>query len=246
MSGHRKPGCNRAGPPGDQGREWRPVQRCGDCVFQCTGFLLLRKRAESERPCGEIRRLRLYICAQLSALRPGQCTPDWGYQHRLLGRGRSAGIQPSGKLCDFRPGREPLFRSGSACCGKIHRCRIAPVRRCIWTLSVPFTFWGLRPNAARLSVRFFYRNTFGQFLRNVNAHHERMKIVGSRYEFFPLWAMLRETVNPNTSDKSPSPVMSGAVARAIFSGTSYPAALLEATMLRIRLNERSPRAGQPF
>ena len=125
MSGHRKPGCNRAGPPGDQGREWRPVQRCGDCVFQCTGFLLLRKRAESERPCGEIRRLRLHICAQLSALRPGQCTPDWGYQHRLLGRGRSAGIQPSGKLCDFRPGREPLFRSGSACCGKIHRCRIA-------------------------------------------------------------------------------------------------------------------------
>lgn len=97
-----------------------------------------------------------------------------------------------------------------------------------------FYILGLAPNAARLSVRFFYRNTFGQFLRNVNTHHERMKIVGSRYEFFPLWAMLRETVNPNTSDKSPSPVMSGAVARAIFSGTSYPAALLEATMLRIR------------
>ena len=97
-----------------------------------------------------------------------------------------------------------------------------------------FYILGLAPNAARLSVRFFYRNTFGQFLRNVNAHHERMKIVGSRYEFFPLWAMLRETVNPNTSDKSPSPVMSGAAARAIFSGTSYPAALLEATMLRIR------------
>ena len=97
-----------------------------------------------------------------------------------------------------------------------------------------FYILGLAPNAARLSVRFFYRNTFGQFLRNVNAHHERMKIVGSRYEFFPLWAMLRETVNPNTSDKSPSPVMSGAVARAIFSGTAYPAALLETTMLRIR------------
>lgn len=97
-----------------------------------------------------------------------------------------------------------------------------------------FYILGLAPNAARLSVRFFYCNTFGQFLRNVNDHHERMKIVGSKYDFFPLWAMLRETVNPNTSDKSPSPVMAGAVARAIFSGTAYPAALLEATMLRIR------------
>lgn len=97
-----------------------------------------------------------------------------------------------------------------------------------------FYILGIAPNAARLAVRFFYRNTFGQFLRNVNNHHARMKIVGSKYDFFPLWAMLRETVNPNTSDKSPSPVMSGAVARAIFSGTAYPAALLEATMLRIR------------
>ena len=97
-----------------------------------------------------------------------------------------------------------------------------------------FYILGLAPNAARLSVRFFYCNTFGQFLRNVNDHHERMKIVGSKYDFFPLWAMLRETVNLNTSDKSPSPVMAGAVARAIFSGTAYPAALLEATMLRIR------------
>lgn len=97
-----------------------------------------------------------------------------------------------------------------------------------------FYILGIAPNAARLAVRFFYCNTFGQFFRNVNDHHARMKIVGSKYDFFPLWAMLRETVNPNTSDKSPSPVMSGAVARAIFSGTAYPAALLEATMLRIR------------
>lgn len=97
-----------------------------------------------------------------------------------------------------------------------------------------FYILGIAPNAARLAVRFFYCNTFGQFLRNVNDHHARMKIVGSKYDFFPLWAMLRETVNLNTSDKSPSPVMAGAVARAIFSGTAYPAALLEATMLRIR------------
>ena len=98
----------------------------------------------------------------------------------------------------------------------------------------PFYILGLAPNAARLSVRFFYHNTFGTLMRNVNAHHARMEIVGNRYAVTPLWAMLRETVNLNTTDKSPSPVLAGAAARSIFMGTAYPAALLEAVMLRIR------------
>lgn len=98
----------------------------------------------------------------------------------------------------------------------------------------PFYILGLAPNAARLSVRFFYRDSFGTLMKHVNAHHERMEIIGSYYAITPLWAMLRETVNMNTSDKSPSPVMAGATARAIFTGSNYPASLLEATMLRIR------------
>ena len=98
----------------------------------------------------------------------------------------------------------------------------------------PFYILGLAPNAARLSVRFFYRNSFGALMKNVNDHHERMRIVGNRYTITPLWAMLRETVNLNTTDKAPSPVLTGAAARAIFTGTAYPASLLEAVMLRIR------------
>ena len=97
-----------------------------------------------------------------------------------------------------------------------------------------FYILGLSPNAARLSVRFFYRNTLGAIMKNVNDHYARMEIVGNLFPVTPLWAMLRETVNLHTTDKSPSPVMSGAVARAIFSGTRYPASLLEATTLRIR------------
>lgn len=98
----------------------------------------------------------------------------------------------------------------------------------------PFYILGLAPNAARLSVRFFYRDSFGTLMKHVNDHHERLEITGSRYAVTPLWAMLRETVNMNSTDKSPSPVMAGATARAIFTGSDYPASLLEATMLRIR------------
>ena len=97
-----------------------------------------------------------------------------------------------------------------------------------------FYILGLSPNAARLSVRFFYRSSFGDLMRNINAHHEQMKIVGSPFDYIPLWAMLRETVNLKSKDKSPSPILVGTTASAIFSGQRYPAALLEATMLRIR------------
>ena len=110
----------------------------------------------------------------------------------------------------------------------------------------PFYILGLAPNAARLSVRFFYRDTFGKLMKNVNAHHERMEIVKpsyEKYETLPLWAMLRETVNPNARDKNASPVMAGATARAIFAGSRYPAALLEQTMLRIRA-ERNINRGK--
>lgn len=98
----------------------------------------------------------------------------------------------------------------------------------------PFYILGLAPNAARLSVRFFYRNSFGEMMHHVKDHHARMEITGNRYAIMPLWLMLQETVNRNTTDKSPSPVLAGAVTRAIFMGTAYPAALLEAVMLRIR------------
>ena len=101
----------------------------------------------------------------------------------------------------------------------------------------PFYILGLAPNAARLSVRFFLRNSFGALMKNVNDHYERMEIVRPAYKKFsylPLWAMLQETVNLNSRDKSLSPVMAGAAARAVFSGGRYPASLLEAVMLRIR------------
>ena len=108
----------------------------------------------------------------------------------------------------------------------------------------PVYILGLSPNAARLSVRFFFRDTFGNLMKHINAHHERMEIVRpdfDSYETIPLWAMLRETVNLNTRDKDPSPVMAGATARAIFSGGPYPAALMEAVVLRIRAERNITR-----
>ena len=103
--------------------------------------------------------------------------------------------------------------------------------------SVRFYVLGLAPNAARISVRFFLQNNFGSFLKNVEAHYERMNIVRPAYdknEQLSLWMTLQETVNPKSNDKSPSPQLSGDMLRAILENSRYPATLLNSVMLRIR------------
>ncbi len=100
-----------------------------------------------------------------------------------------------------------------------------------------FYILGLSPNAARLSVRFFYRSRFGEIVRNLKRHYEDIQIVSdhrSKWNAIPLWALLRETVNQKASDKSPLPQLAGDVMKSMLSGGRYPETLMNQTMLRIR------------
>lgn len=110
----------------------------------------------------------------------------------------------------------------------------------------PFYILGLAPNAARLSVRFFWRNTFGHFMKNVQAHYNRLEIVKpaqDEREYLSAGSLLYETANKKSNDKSASPVLVGGLMRAILNDTPYPAALRSAVMLRIRA-ERKVSRGQ--
>lgn len=118
---------------------------------------------------------------------------------------------------------------------------LAQGRSCDWN-SMPllpdnrFYVLGLAPNAARVSVRFFLQNDFGAFVRHFKEHFDRLEIVRPIYDKnaeLPLDALLRETVNQNSRDKTPSPQMAGDVLRAIFTGGRYPATLYQRTMLRL-------------
>jgi len=107
-----------------------------------------------------------------------------------------------------------------------------------------FYILGLSPNAARLSVRFFLKNSFGEFVRNIQAHQERLEIVRpafDKFEILPLWKLLDETVNQNSRDKSPVPGMAGETLRAILNDTPYPATLLNGVSLRIRAEREITR-----
>lgn len=100
-----------------------------------------------------------------------------------------------------------------------------------------FYVLGLSPNAARLSVRFFLRNTFGGFLEHIEAHRARLKISRpnyAKYEVPSLNSLLDATVNQNSRDKQASPEMAGEMLRAILNDTPYPATLLNGVVLRMR------------
>jgi len=107
-----------------------------------------------------------------------------------------------------------------------------------------FYILGLSPNAARLSVRFFLKNSFGEFVRNIQAHQERLEIVRpafDKFEVLPLYKLLDETVNQNSRDKSPVPGMAGETLRAILNDTPYPATLLNGVSLRVRAEREITR-----
>lgn len=88
-----------------------------------------------------------------------------------------------------------------------------------------FYVLGLAPNAARLTVRFFMRDSFGTMIRHVNEHQERLRIVNARqkeYPIIPIWKLMSETVNQNARDKSPSPQMAADTLKAVLTGGKYP------------------------
>lgn len=107
-----------------------------------------------------------------------------------------------------------------------------------------FYILGLAPNAARLSVRFFLRDTFGDLAEKLQRHYHRLEIVKSSFDHDEapgLKDLLDETVNQHSKNKSPLPQMAGDTLRAILTDTPYPATLFDGVQLRIRAEHQVTR-----
>ena len=103
-----------------------------------------------------------------------------------------------------------------------------------------FYILGLAPNAARLSVRFFYQDRFGNIINNIRKHYERMRILRRTKEtevYMGVWRLLQETVNKNSTDKNPAPNLPAGVMRAILSDGRYPQELYSSLLIRIRAEQ---------
>lgn len=103
-----------------------------------------------------------------------------------------------------------------------------------------FFVLGISPNAARLSVRFFYQDSFGNILQHLKEHYDRMDIVRSSKDtigYLGTWRMLQEIVNKKSRDKKPPGNLGGTVLKAILSGGRYPESLYQAVLRRIRAEQ---------
>lgn len=103
-----------------------------------------------------------------------------------------------------------------------------------------FYILGLAPNAARIAVRFFYQDSFGNIMRHLKAHYDRMEIVRPSWDaqkYMGIYWMLQETVNKKSKDKKPIPNMAASTYRAILSGEQYPASLYYTVLGRIKAEQ---------
>lgn len=120
-----------------------------------------------------------------------------------------------------------------------------------------FYLLGLSSHAGRLSVRFFQQSSFGDVIGKIKQHYDDIAVVPdnrSKVVDIPLWALLRETVNPKAKDNNKkgkeaknkgakgedakgtdlSSQLISDTLRAILTGGRYPETLYRQTLLRIR------------
>jgi CRISPR-associated protein Csd1 len=103
---------------------------------------------------------------------------------------------------------------------------------------VRFCVLGLAPNAARLSVRFWWENDFGTLTANYQRYLDDMRLEPpSRDGWPPLWRYLIELAPQSKSENVP-PLVAGEWMRAILTGAPYPLTLLSTVLMRLRADGR--------
>lgn len=112
-------------------------------------------------------------------------------------------------------------------------------------LNSRFAILGLSPNAARLSIRFWWEDSFGNILTRLAMHYVDMSIVGptqeGRPELISVPRVLLETA-PRLGGERPdpdriSPLLGGAVLRSVLGGKPYPQGLYTAIISRVRSDQ---------
>jgi CRISPR-associated protein Csd1 len=106
-------------------------------------------------------------------------------------------------------------------------------------LDIPFYILGLSPNAARISVRFWYASTVGEMAERIGLHFKDLSIERSfdkDLEFPGMWHLLRQTAVQGKTENIP-PLLAGALMRSVLTGAAYPQTFLSAIIGRIRADQ---------
>jgi CRISPR-associated protein Csd1 len=102
---------------------------------------------------------------------------------------------------------------------------------------------GLSPNAARISVRFFYQGSIADLVDKVHRHQQDIGLTPRpatpRWKGDPELPSVRSLLDQTARDrKDVAPLLEGALLQAILAGTPYPHALFAAVLRRIRADRK--------
>ncbi len=109
-----------------------------------------------------------------------------------------------------------------------------------------FYILGLAPNAARLAVRFWLVDSFGNFFQRLARHFEALRIEPEPWRKPPSIRnlLVQTTVRPGFGksffelEKDVPPLLAGETTRAVLSGQPYPRTLLAAVIMRLRAGDK--------
>ncbi|EKM99103.1 CRISPR-associated protein Csd1 [Acidocella sp. MX-AZ02] len=101
-----------------------------------------------------------------------------------------------------------------------------------------FYILGLAPNAARLAVRFWLEDSFGNFFERLGSHFEALRIEPEPWTRTPSinYLLVRTTALQEKWDNVP-PLLAAETTRAVLSGQPYPRTLLAAVIMRLRAGD---------
>lgn len=106
--------------------------------------------------------------------------------------------------------------------------------------NVRFYVLGMSPNAARISVRFYLKGSFGGFMEKIQQHYEDLAIqkqYDNEMAYVPVWKILGETQSKASDDRSVSTYLSTSLMRAVLLGEDYPNSLYQTILLRIHAEQ---------
>lgn len=101
-----------------------------------------------------------------------------------------------------------------------------------------FYILGLAPNAARLAVRFWLVDTFGNFFERLAEHFAALNIEPAPWKRPPSirYLLVRTTALQEKPENVP-PLLAGEAARAVLAGQPCPRTLLTAVIMRLRAGD---------
>ena len=106
----------------------------------------------------------------------------------------------------------------------------------VFTKNNDFIIAGVTLNKSRISIRFLFRKSFGNIMKNLLQHQHDLK-TENHEKSIPMWLISKEFISPKEKKEKAPPPLQSAIMLAAMNGTRYPDAMLHTVLRRIKTDD---------